>query len=99
MQSSSSDNFARICSIKILNRFDPELDLISTKLEIENKLKDLLGELTKFEVQTILVLENKKIDDHKSACKFFHSRAKLIDDDSVIDKAFGSMHQSVMTKI
>ena len=30
---------------------------------------------------------------------FFHSSAKLIDNDSDIDKAFGSMHQSIITKI
>ena len=32
-------------------------------------------------------------------CKIFHSNDKLIVNDSVIDKAFGSMHQNVMSKI
>ena len=35
-------------------------------------------------------LENKKVDEHLSA--------KLIVTDSDIDKLFGAMHQSVMTK-
>ena len=31
--------------------------------------------------------------------KIFHSSAKLIANDSEIDKVFGSFHQSVMTRI
>ena len=31
-------------------------------------------------------------------CKMFHSSAKLIVNDSDIDKAFGSMHQNVCWK-
>ena len=31
-------------------------------------------------------------------CKILHSSAKLVAYDSDIDKAFGSMHQNVMTK-
>ena len=41
----------------ILNLFDPELQLINTKPVIKKKLKELLGELKKFKVQTILVLD------------------------------------------
>ena len=50
--------------------------------------------MEKFKVQTILVLEYKKINDHE----FLHSSVKLIASDSGIDEAFKSMHQS-MTKI
>ena len=50
-------------------------------------------------VQITLVLCNKKIDDHKSMSKIFHFSANLTVNDSDIDEAFGSMHQSVMTKI
>ena len=40
----------------------------------------------------------KKIeDDHKTMHKISHLCPKLIDSDSDIDKAFGSMHQSIMT--
>ena len=59
----------------------------------------MLDELKKFKVQTILVLENKKIDDHQLMRKIFHSSSKLVAIDPDIDKVFRSMHQSVMTKI
>ena len=48
---------------------------------------------------TNLVSENEKIDDHKSMHKIFHLSARLIVNDSDIDKAFGSMHQKVMENI
>ena len=50
-------------NIEILNLFDPELQLIKTKPAIKNKLKELLSELKKFKVQTVLVLDYKKIND------------------------------------
>ena len=42
--SNSFDNFVHHYNVKILNLFDPELQLINTK----NKLKELLNELKKF---------------------------------------------------
>ena len=77
-----------------MNIFDPELQLISTKPVIKNKLKELLGELKKFKVQTILVLDYKKRNDSK----IFYSCTKLIASDSEIDQAFKSMHQSINDK-
>ena len=62
---------------------------------IKNKLKELLSELKKFKVQTILVLDNKKRNNHK----IFHSSPKLTASISDIDKAFLAMHQSIMRKI
>ena len=59
---------------EILNIFDPELQLTNTKPVIKNKLKELLSELKKFKVDTMLVLDYKKRNDRK----IFHSRAKLI---------------------
>ena len=41
-----------------------------------------------------MVLENKKVDEHKLT----HLSAKLIVTNSDIDKLFWAMHQSVMTK-
>ena len=81
--------------IKILNPFYPELQLINTKPIIKNKLEELLSELKKFKVQTILVLDYKKRNNRKT----FHLSAKLIASDSDIDEAFKSMHQSIMTKL
>ena len=62
---------------------------------IKNKLKELLSELKKFKVHTILVLVYKKRNNRK----IFHSNAKLIASDSDIDGEFKSMHQSILTKI
>ena len=102
MQSNSSANcihrynIAYNCyNIMILNILDPELQLINTKPMIKDKLKELLNELKKFKVQTILVLEYKK----RNVRKIFRSNIKLIANDSDVHKAFISMHQSIMTKI
>ena len=95
VQSNSSDNCIHHYNVKILNLFDPELQLIHTKPVIKNKLDGLLNELKNFKVQTVLVLDCKKRND----CKIFHSSIKLIASDSDIDEAFKSMHQSIMTKI
>ena len=62
---------------------------------IKSKLKELLSDLKKFKVQKILALNYKKRNNHK----IFHSFTKLIASNSDIDKAFKSMHQSIMTKI
>ena len=55
----------------------------------------MLGEFKKFEVQMILVLDDKKRNNRK----IFHSSVELIASDSDMDEAFKSMHQSIMTKI
>ena len=55
----------------------------------------MLGEFKKFEVQMILVLDDKKRNNRK----IFHSSVELIASDSDTDEAFKSMHQSIMTKI
>ena len=94
MQSNSSDKYVYRYNVKILNLLDPRLQFINTKPIIKNKLKELLSELKKFKVQTILVLEHKKRN-----YKMFHSSAKLIASDSEIEVTFKSMHQSIMTKI
>ena len=39
--------------------------MINTKLMIKTSLKELLSELKKFKVQTILALDYKKRNDHK----------------------------------
>ena len=46
----SSDNCIHHYNVKILNLFDPELQLINTKPVIKSKLKGLLSKLKKFKV-------------------------------------------------
>ena len=82
-------------NIKVLNLSDRDLQLIKTSPIIKSKLKELLSELKKFRVQSILVLEYKKRNAHK----IFYSITKLIASDSDIDEVFKSMHLSIMTKI
>ena len=65
MLSNSSDNCVYCYNIEISNLFDSELELINTKPMIKNKLKEFLSELKKFKVQTIIVLDCKKINNHK----------------------------------
>ena len=94
MQSSFSHNCMHHYNIEIFNVFDPEIQLINNKPVIKIKLKELLSELKKFNVQTIIVLDYKK----RNCCKIFHSSVKLIASDSDIDGAFKYMHQIIMTK-
>ena len=58
MQSNSSDNFVHCYNVEISNLFGSELQLISTKPLIKNKLKDLLSELQKFEIHTLMVIKS-----------------------------------------
>ena len=66
-----------------MNLFDSELQLINTKPVIKNTLKELLSDLKKFKVQTVLVLGYKK----RNNGKIFDSRTKLIAIDLDIDEA------------
>ena len=65
VQSNSSDNCIHCYNVQIFNIFDPELQMINTKPMIKNKLKELLSEMRKFKVQTILALDYKKRNDYK----------------------------------
>ena len=94
VQLNSSDYCIHCYNIEILNLFDPELQLIKTKPMIRNRLKELLTELKKFKVQTILVLGYRKRSDQK----IFQSSVKLIASDSDIDISFKFMHQGNMIK-
>ena len=93
--SNTSDNCVHRYNVEILNLFDPELQLINTKLMIKleemKKPKELLSKLKKFKIQIILIFGYKRND-----LKIFHS---LIVSDSDIDETFKSMHQSIMAKI
>ena len=111
-QSSSCDDCVRIYNFKILSPLDPELQLINTKSTAKSKLKYLPKEIKNFKIQPTLVLDYKKIDDHDSTSKNLlfkycilttktirHHHTKLIMNDSGIDEAFRSIHQSVMTML
>ena len=93
----SSDNCVHRYNIEILNFFDLELQLINTEHMIKSKLKELLSELKKFKVQTILVLDIRKEMIGKSFIQVLNLKKSICD--SVIDEAFKSMHQSIITKI
>ena len=67
VQSNSSDNCVHHYNVEILNLFDPELQLINNIPVIKKKLKEMLSELKKFKVQTILVLDYKKKKTVKSS--------------------------------
>ena len=95
VQANSTDNGIHHFNGEILNLFDPDLQMSNIKVMIKNKLKELLSELKKFKVQTILFLDYKKKNDHK----IFHLSAKLNASDSDIDEAFTFMYQSITTKI
>ena len=88
MQSTFSCECVRHYNIEILNLFDPEIQLINIIYKIKNKLKDLSGKIKKFIALTILFLEYKNVDDHKSMSSIFQSNTKLIVDESDIEKAF-----------
>ena len=53
--------YASSYNVKILNSFNPELQLKDTESAIENKLKDLLSELKYFKFVTTLDLEFRKV--------------------------------------
>ena len=83
MQSSSSDCYAIIYSIKIFIFLTRDCHWLTLNSE----------------VQTTLVLQYKKTNYHKRMYKNFHSTAKLIAHDADINKTFKSTHESVSTKI
>ena len=53
MQSNSSDSCMYHYTVKIMNLFHPDLQLINTKPMIKNKVKELLSELKKFSLDSI----------------------------------------------
>ena len=60
MQSKLSDNCMHQYNVEILNLFDPELQLITTKAVTENKLKELFNEMERFKIQTTSALDYKE---------------------------------------
>ena len=85
-----SDSELQLINTKPMNK----KQLINTKPMNKKKLKELLSELKMFKFQTILILECKKINDHR----IFNSSTELITSDSDIDEAFISLHHSILKK-
>ena len=56
-------------NVKIRHIFDAELQLINTKAMIKNKSKELLSELKKFKVQTMLVSDYKRKEKKRNRKK------------------------------
>ena len=77
LQLSSFDNCIHRYNIEVLNLLNP-------KPMVKSELKEWLSELKKFKVHSILILEYKKKNDHKT----FHSSVKLAGSDQDIDEAF-----------
>ena len=63
VQSNSSDNCIHRYNVKILNIFDPQLELIKTYPMIINRLKELLSELKTFKVYATIILDYNKRSD------------------------------------
>ena len=74
-----------------MNLFDPELQVSINKPMIKSKLKELAGELKKFKVQAILVIDYKERNNRKMNFSFHF--------DSDIVETLKFMHQNIMTKI
>ena len=69
--------YANTYSVKILNDFNPELQLKDIENAIRNKLIDLLTELKGFKFMMTLVLEFKKIEsDDKTIYNMFCLNSK-----------------------
>ena len=59
--------------VKILNSFNPELQLKDTEYAIRNKLIDLLAELKSFKFVTTLILEFLKIESEENRDKIMYT--------------------------
>ena len=76
-QSHAYRGFASTYNFKILDSFNPELQLKDTESGIKNKLVNLLSELRGFKFLTILVAEFKKIEnDDETKYSTFPSNSK-----------------------
>ena len=83
--------YANTYSVKILNGFNPELQLKDIENAIRNKLIDLLTELKGFKFMMTLVLEFKKIEsDDKTIYNMFclNSKSEKTINERDIDNVF-----------
>ena len=88
--------------LKILNSFNPELELKDTESTIKSKLIELLTQLKGFKFMITLVLVFKKIEsEDKTKYNSFYSssKAEVIINESAIDDKFQSLYTTIITNI
>ena len=94
--------YASTYNVKILNSFNPEIQLKDTESEIKNKLKKILSKLSGFNFVTTLVLVFKKIeseDKTKYDTLYSKSKAEIIINESDMDDLFQSIYTTIISNI
>ena len=94
--------FASTYNVKILNSFNPELQLKDTESVIKNNLKKLLSELRGFKFVTTLVLvfKKKESEDNSKFYNFYSSsKAEITINESDIDNVFESIYSTIISNI
>ena len=94
--------FASSYNDKILNSFDPDLQLKDIEAAIKNKLIHLLTQLKGFKFMTTLVLVFKKIEsDDKTRYDTFYSnsKAEIIINEYNIGDVFQSIYTTIISNV
>ena len=95
--------YANLYNVKILNSFNPELQLKDTESAIKNKLKNILTELKGFKFVTTLALKFKKKIENDDKTKYdtfySHSKAETIINETDIDDVFKSIYTTIISNI
>ena len=89
-------------NVKILNSFNPELQLKETESVIKSTLIDLLTQVKGFKFVTALVLVFKKIDSEdkrKYGTFYSNSKAEINISESGIDDVSKSIYTGIIFKI
>ena len=90
--------YASTYNVKILNSFNPELQLKDTESEIKSKLIDLLTQLKGFKFVLTLTLVFKKIEsEDKSKCNTFHLHSKA--ETNINESDIGDVFKSICITI
>ena len=87
---------------KILNSFNPEIQLKDTQSAVENKIINVLPEFRGFKFETTLVLVFKKNkNDNETKYTIFYSNLKVqtVFNESDIDDIFESFYTTITSNI
>ena len=93
-------DYASTYNVKILNSFNPELQLEDIESAIKSKLIDLLTQLKGFKFVTTLLLVFKKIeseDKTKYDTFYSHSKTETIINESDTDDVFKSIYTTIIS--